>query len=134
MIRSRESITAGVTAILAAVALLVQVMLPSVAMARAARDGGALIQVCSGAGSKTLSVDSLPSPDDGHAPAQGFGGLHCIDCVMASVAGIAPPSPPVPVRLGAAVRFKPPLVRVLAHGPRSPPRVREQSPRAPPEL
>src|ERR1700709_1411829 len=120
MSRRGESITGAgaLTAICAALALLVQVLLPSGAMATAARDGGALIQICSAGAPKGLAQ---------HGPAKGFAGLKCAECVMASVAAVAPPSPPVPARLAAAVRFKPPVARVLAHAPRGPPGVREQS-------
>jgi hypothetical protein len=114
----------GLTAILAAAALLVQVMMPSVAAAMIARDRAVAVQICSDHGPATIAGHRLP--------AKGFGGMKCAACVAASLAGSAPVAAPVPVRVAQAATIPGPLDLHGALGPRSPPRVREQSPRAPP--
>ena len=117
----------GLTAILAAFALLVQIMAPTVAAARVLDDRGATIEICSAGQAKTVTL--------GHAVHhKGFFGLKCADCVVASLAGAAPIAPPVPTRIAQAIRVRPSLDRTGSLGSRSPPRIREQSPRAPPEI
>ena len=110
---------------LAAVALLVQAMMPSVAVAMAAQDGAAMVQLCSGGELKSLADKQAP---------KGFAGMKCAACVAASLAGAVSLTPPLPVRMGVAVQVHTPLDRNGAERARSPPRIREQSPRAPPEL
>jgi hypothetical protein len=111
------------TAILAAFALVVQVLAPTVAAARTTE----ILEICSATGAQAVTV--------GHAPHhKGFFGLKCADCVVHSLAGAAPVAPPVPMRIASAVRVRPSIERTGSIGPRSPPRIREQSPRAPPVL
>ena len=120
--RTQRSDAWGLTAILAAFALLVQIMAPTVAAARVADDRG---MICSAGQAKTVTL--------GHAAHhKGFFGLKCADCVVASLAGAAPIAPPIPTRVALAIRVRPALDRTGSLGPRSPPRIREQSPRAPP--
>lgn len=80
-------------AVLAALSLIVQLLIPGAAMAQEARSGGPLIVMCTADGAVTI-----PAPDsDSHG--KGFGGLKCHDCVMASVAAIGSELPLVtPVR------------------------------------
>ncbi len=125
--RAHRSDAWGLTAILAAFALVVQILAPSVAAAHIAEDRGATIEICSADGAKTVTV--------GHAAHhKGFFGLKCADCVVASLAGAAPIAPPIPVRVSQAIRIRPALDRTGSISARSPPRIREQSPRAPPEF
>ncbi|HWE46083.1 MAG TPA: DUF2946 family protein [Caulobacteraceae bacterium] len=113
------------TAILAAFALLMQALAPTVATAAPAQ--GATLEICSAGEARTVTL--------GHAEHhKGFFGLKCVDCVVASLAGAAPIAPPVPTRVGEAIRLRPSIDRTDSLGPRNPPRVREQSPRAPPTL
>jgi hypothetical protein len=122
--RAQRSDAWGLTAILAAFALLVQIMAPTVAAARVPDDRGV---ICSAGQAKTVTL--------GHAAHhKGFFGLKCADCVVASLAGSAPVTPPVPTRIAQSIRVRPSLDRTGTLGHRSPPRIREQSPRAPPEI
>jgi hypothetical protein len=123
--RTQRSDAWGLTAILAAFALLVQIMAPTVAMARVA--DSATVEICSAGQAKIVTL--------GHAAHhKGFFGLKCADCAVASLAGAAPITPPVPTRIAQSIRVRPSLARTGSLGARSPPRIREQSPRAPPEI
>jgi hypothetical protein len=83
-------------AVLAAVALVLQGLIPAAAMAH---DHAGLIQLCTSQG-----VTLVGAPG-GHGQRQGhFGGLACEQCVMASFAavGAEPPAPPPPAAPAAA--------------------------------
>jgi hypothetical protein len=114
----------SLTAIFAALAIMVQALMPAVAVAQAGRDGGALLQICSGAGVKT---ETAPAP-------KGFAGFKCADCAAASLASVTPVATPLPLRVGAPVVLTASLRRAVSLAPRGPPRLREQSPRAPPTI
>lgn len=89
----RERRRGTLPAVLAALALLTQLMIPGASLAFEARATGAVIVMCTSDGAVTaVSPDSA-----GHG--KGFGGLKCHDCVMASVAAIGTgPVLSVPVR------------------------------------
>ena len=125
--RGQRSDAWGLTAILAAFAVLMQALAPTVATARGIDGRAATIEICSAGEAKTVTL--------GHAKHhKGFFGLKCADCMVASLAGAAPIAPPIPIRVGQELRVRPALDRTGSLGPRSPPRIREQSPRAPPAL
>jgi hypothetical protein len=122
--RPQRSDAWGLTAILAAFALLMQALVPTIAVADVPGSG---FEICSAGEAKTVTTGQAPQP-------KGFFGLKCVDCVIASLAGAAPIAPPIPTRVGLALSLRPSLVSTGSQGPRSPPRVREQSPRAPPAI
>ena len=125
--RVQRSDAWGVTAILAAFALLIQILAPTVATAKIADSHAAAFEICSGSGAKTVAA--------GHADHhKGFFGLKCADCVVASLAGAAPIAASIPMRVSQPVRLHPSPESTGSLGARSPPRIREQSPRAPPVL
>ncbi len=122
--RPRHSDAWSLTAILAAMAIMVQALMPAVAVAQAGRDGDVLMQICSGAPLKSET-----------APLQkGFAGFHCADCAAASLATVTPVATLLPVRIAASVVISTGLRRAAVLAPRGPPRQREQSPRAPPSI
>lgn len=80
-------------AVLAALALLTQLMIPGASLAYEARATGAVIVMCT-----TDGAVAVVSPDSAQH-GKGFGGLKCHDCVMASIAAIGTgPALSVPVR------------------------------------
>jgi hypothetical protein len=107
-------------ALLAALALVLQGLIPAAALAH---DHAGLIQLCTAHGVKLVGA-----PDD-HGKGGHFGGLACEQCVMASFAavGAAPPAPPLPVRWTWLVRL--PAAPAAAPPPaRAPPRPPSQGP------
>ncbi len=107
-------------AMLAALAMLVQLLIPAASMATEARAGqGPVIMLCTADGAVAVASDSVP--DHG----KGFGGFKCHDCVMVSVAAIGPATPLVlPVRYAAQIETLPagherPQAR--SHAPPRPP-------------
>ena len=117
-------------AIAAMLAVCVQVMTPGAAMAHDLRESGSAIVICSAEGSKVVILG-----DDGSirtAPAKGFMGLKCSNCVGPTLAvTLDAPAPAIaPVRYA---EFAPtPVERVLgARGhARAPPRPPSQGPPA----
>lgn len=80
---------APLVAALAMLALVVQLLLPAAAMAKAGPD----MVICTGKGAVTVAADA------GQPPARGFAGLACQDCVTTAVAALPAPGPaPIPVR------------------------------------
>lgn len=83
---------------LAALALLTQLMIPGASLAFEARTLGPVIVMCTADGA--VPVVSPDSAEHG----KGFGGLQCHDCVMTSVAAVGSDVPlSVPVRYAARV-------------------------------
>ena len=113
-------------ALLAALAVLAQALVPAVAMARPAA-GGEAILICTTDGAKLVKVG-----DDQPAPDKSFGGFKCGQCVAAHLAALtpAPAGAVAPVRY--AVRLEVVVVRrlgVRGHA-RAPPRPPGQGPPA----
>ena len=85
-------------ALAAMLAVFVQVMTPAAAMAHDLRESGSAIVICSAEGSKVVILGADGSVRT--APAKGFMGLKCSDCVgptlAVTVRGHArgPPRPP----------------------------------------
>ncbi|WP_454718246.1 DUF2946 family protein [Caulobacter segnis] len=112
----------------AVLAVLVQVLLPAAAMAHDLRESGSAMVICTADGSKVVIVD-----EDGSvrtAPAKGFMGLKCTDCVGPTLAAtLSAPVPAIaPVRYAEYVET--PVERVLGvrgHA-RAPPRPPSQGP------
>ena len=115
-------------AIAAMLAVCVQVMAPSAAMAHDLRESGSAIVICSADGAKVVLIG-----EDGvvrTAPAKGFMGLKCSNCVGATLAvTLDAPAPAVaPVRYAEFVET--PVERVLGvrgHA-RAPPRPPSRGP------
>jgi hypothetical protein len=108
-------------ALLAALALLVQALLPAAVMARPVSGGAPLLEeICSASGVKTVAV-SPAAPQK----SKGFGGFRCADCVFASVTATVPQPIGVPVRLARVAQawFPPSAVTgpVSIRGPPRPP-------------
>ncbi|MET3664218.1 DUF2946 family protein [Caulobacter sp. 1776] len=115
-------------AIAAMLAVCVQVLSPSAAMAHDLRESGSAFVICSAEGSKVVILG-----DDGSvrtAPAKGFMGLKCSDCVGAALAvTLDAPVPAIaPVQYAQVVET--PVARVLGvRGyARAPPRPPSQGP------
>lgn len=91
--RTAERVDWKGAALLAALALLVQALLPGAVMARAAAtDGTGFLQICSAAGVKSVAI--APAPGN----SKGFAGFKCADCVFASITATMPAQVFVPVR------------------------------------
>jgi len=92
----RDQRRGALPAVVAVLALLVQLLIPAASLAHEARTGGAMIMMCTAEGPVSVAA---PDPGDHDA---GFGGLKCHDCVMASVAAVGIDLPlTVPVRYAA---------------------------------
>lgn len=115
-------------ALAAMLAVFVQAMTPAAAMAHDLRESGSAMVICTADGSKVVIVD-----EDGSvrtAPAKGFMGLKCSNCVGPTLAvTLAAPLPAIaPVQY--AVFVETPVQRVLGvrgHA-RAPPRPPSQGP------
>lgn len=115
-------------ALAAMLAVFVQAMTPAAAMAHDLRESGSAMVICTADGSKVVILD-----EDGSvrtAPAKGFMGLKCSNCVGPTLAvTLAAPLPAIaPVQYAAFAT--PPLQRVLGvrgHA-RAPPRPPGQGP------
>jgi len=112
----------------AVLAVLVQALTPAAAMAHDLRESGSTIIICSAEGSKVVTLEA-----DGTvrtAPAKGFMGLKCSNCVGPTLAvTVDAPTPTIaPVQYAEFVTT--PVVRVLGvrgHA-RAPPRPPSQGP------
>jgi hypothetical protein len=117
-------------ALAAVLAVLVQAMTPAAAMAHDLRESGSAIVICTAEGSKVLILG-----EDGSvrtAPAKGFMGLKCSNCVGPTLAAtLSAPAPSIaPVQYAEFVET--PVQRVLGvrgHA-RAPPRPPSQGPPA----
>lgn len=111
----RMSAAAGrVRAILLALVLLLQGLVPAAAFAHDEARRPAALDICTGEGLKHAQA----AGHDHH----GFAGLACEQCVMASLAMVAVAPPPLRVR-GLAVEFSfRPTAERPSIQPRSPPR------------
>src|SRR3569833_913339 len=87
---------ARVRAILLALVLVLQGLVPAAAIAHDEARGPSGVEICTGEG-----VRHVHAPGRGH---HGFGGLACEQCVMASLAMVAAAPPPVAARV-APVSF-----------------------------
>ncbi|MEO8114549.1 MAG: DUF2946 domain-containing protein [Phenylobacterium sp.] len=111
--------------LLAALALLVQALLPAAAMAAAPRAGIPMV-ICT-----AMGVQTVIAPATGKS-GKGFAGLPCQDCVAASIAAIATPEPLVL----AAVAYASQRVEhaqgaaLVLRGARAPPRPPSTAPPA----
>lgn len=96
----RERRAGLLPAVLAALALLTQLMIPGVSLAVEARTMGPVIVMCTADGAvATVSPDSAEH-------GKGFGGLQCHDCVMTSVAAIVSGvTVSVPIRYAARLEI-----------------------------
>lgn len=99
----REIDRGALPAILAALAMLVQLLIPAASMATEARVGqGPVIMLCTADGPVAMASDSMP--DHG----KGFAGFKCHDCVMTSVAAIGSATPlMLPVRYASRIEALP---------------------------
>jgi hypothetical protein len=128
--RAKRADAWGLAAILAAFALIAQVVAPTVATAHIADDRAPNREMCSADAMPGMA--GMPSHAEHHH--KGLFGLKCADCVVASLAGAAPAALPVPTRVAEAVWVRPSIDGADTLDARNLSRIREQSPRAPPEL
>lgn len=104
-------------AALALFALCVQLLIPAASLAHEARTDVRTVVLCTLEGEKTVAVPG------GDQQQHGFGGLKCHDCVMASVAAVAPgDAPSLPIRYAAESRLSPADRVSRLPGARAPPR------------
>ncbi len=114
-------------AVLAALAMAAQLMIPAAAMAWEARaDQTRQVVMCTADGAVTMTV-----PDSG-GHHKGFAGLKCHSCVIASVTAIAAEAPVVePVRYAARIELARPGSDRPGTSARDPPRPPSTAPPAP---
>ena len=125
---SRRRAPSGPTllvALLAAVAVLAQTLVPAIAMARSTTRGETIV-ICTVEGAKLVKVggDDTPTQD------KMFGGFKCGQCVAASLAAVTPDPAATIVPVRYAARIEVAIVRVLGvrgHA-RAPPRPPGQGP------
>jgi hypothetical protein len=89
-------------ALLAALAILLQGLIPAAALAADHGPASAQISICTAHGLDTVDIE--PAGGDKH---RHFGGLACEQCVMASFAGVAAEPPTLTPRLGEALAQAP---------------------------
>ena len=106
-------------AILLALVLLLQGLVPAAAFAHDETHGAGAVQICTGAGLKRASA---------HHEHHGFAGLACEQCVMASLAMVDAAPPPLRVRAEALVFVFQPAAERPSIQPRAPPRPPSQGP------
>lgn len=106
-------------ALLVALSILLQGLIPAAALAADHTDGSG-VQICTLQGVKTLSGEA-----GGH---KHFGGLACEQCVMASFAAVAAVQPVLPQSHAVARAEAPLAVARTANRPRDPPRPPSQGP------
>ena len=125
MIARRAKSGSGLlVALLAALAVLAQTLVPAVAMARSTSVGEAII-ICTAEGARLIKVGG-----EEPAPRKIFGGFKCGQCVVASLVAIAPDPTATTVPVRYAARIETAVVRVLGvrgHA-RAPPRPPGQGP------
>jgi hypothetical protein len=108
-------------AILAVLALLMQTLVPAVAMAHAPGDSR-IVVLCTPDGEKIVTIND-------EAPQTPFAGYKCHDCVIAAVTTVSPPSPvSLPVRYAAIVRHERAQASVRIAPAQPPPRPPGQGP------
>jgi hypothetical protein len=112
---------------LAALALLVQALIPAAAIAHDAANGGLTLSICTGQGLKTITLgDGKSEPAGKH-----FMGLHCTACAFANFAAVDGPQADLlarPVHYTAqAIVFQPERTFAAAQA-RAPPRPPGQGP------
>jgi hypothetical protein len=113
-----------VAALLAVVAVLIQALIPAAALATGDR-GATVMELCTAQGAQTVVIgaDGKAKP---YAPAEGFAGLPCADCLSATLA-VAFAAPALSVAPARYVRLPPPAAEPqlpaspCARGPPRPP-------------
>lgn len=117
-------------ALAAMLAVFVQALTPAAAMAHDLRESGSAIVICTAEGSKVVLVG-----EDGSvrtAPAKGFMGLKCSNCLGATLAVTLDAPAPIAAPVQYAAHVETPIQRVLGvrgHA-RAPPRPPGQGPPA----
>jgi hypothetical protein len=112
--------TAKVRAILLALALVLQGLVPAAAFAHDEARGPATLEICTGEG-----VKHVHAAQHGH---HGFAGLACEQCVMASLAMVAAAPPPLRIRSQPVSFLYRPAAERPSTQPRAPPRPPSQGP------
>lgn len=118
-----------IAAALAALALLIQALIPAAAIAHDAANGGVAMVICTGGGEKTVLVGA----DAPGAAKKHFMGLHCTACAFANFAAVDGADLGLsarPVRYATAASAFPPERAFVAQGARAPPRPPGQGPPA----
>lgn len=110
-----NSINGRARAILLALVVVLQGLVPAAAFAHDEAGNPAVIQICTGEGLKLVHVGSPHRH-------QGFAGLACEQCVMASLATVAAAPPSLPVRADVARFVYLPAGERPSIRPRAPPR------------
>ena len=111
----------ALAALFSVFALLVQALIPSIAMARPDPPGALVI--CTASGAQVIAPHGQP------APHKSLAGMPCQDCLAAAMACVATPELAVqPVAYAADRIDHPPVVTLLTPRARAPPRPPGQGP------
>jgi hypothetical protein len=108
-------------ALLVALAMLLQGLIPAAAIAHDHHDQ---VQICTSAGLKLVSLGAKHHHD------RGFGGLACEQCVMASLAAVAAAPPQAVLPSTRVERVAPPQLERPSVRTRAPPRPPSRGPPA----
>jgi hypothetical protein len=113
----------ALAALLGMLAIMVQALIPSAAMA-AQQGSGETLQICTAMGLQTIKVDG------GSQKPKGFAGLPCQDCLAAATAVVLPVPQPAVLRVAYATAFVPdvPRAELAPRAARAPPRPPGQGP------
>ena len=118
-----QSMAGRARAILLALVLALQSLVPAAAFAHDEANAAAGVEICTAAGLKLV-----------HAARQhqhhGFAGLACEQCVMASLAMVSSEPPPLAVRADAVLFAYRPIAERPSILPRAPPRPPSRAPPA----
>jgi hypothetical protein len=112
-----------VAALRAVLAVMVQALFPSAAMAAQAGARGETIMICTAMGLQTVKVD-------GQGQKEGFAGLPCQDCLAAATAVVMPAPQPAVARVAYATAYvlAAPRAELTPRSARAPPRPPGQGP------
>lgn len=114
-------------ALLAVLALMIQALIPSAAMAARMGAGPGQATICTGMGVQTVAVPET----DGQSQKGGFAGMPCADCLAAACAAIVTPDVTVArVAYATAWDLQRPRVELTPRTARAPPRPPGQGPPA----
>ena len=116
-----QTTTERVRAILLALVLVLQGLVPAAALAHDSASGSGGVEICTALGLKLVH--------DGRAGKHhGFAGLACEQCVMASLAMVSAEPPPLAVVADAVVFHYRPAPERPSQRPRAPPRPPSRAP------
>ena len=116
-----QSVMGRARAILLALVLALQGLVPAAALAHDAAAGSGGVEICTALGLKLVH-------DNRTGKHHGFAGLACEQCVMASLAMVSAAPPPLVIRADAVAFHYRPIAERPSILPRAPPRPPSQGP------